>query len=86
MWMLSQNKKMLTNGQLTFIIDYYVDENNKKEYYIMLNDFSVAKYSTYKFAEYVLIKLVEYLNKSENKAFKFPNEEQVLEMIKNDSN
>ena len=84
MWMLSQTKKMLTNGQLTFTIDKWNDENNKDHYYIMLNDSSVASYSTKKICEYVLILLADFLNENEKHCFKFPSEEQIKEIIKND--
>ena len=86
LWILSQNKKLLTNGQLIFYIEEYVDENNKKEFHVMLKEVSVAKYSSKKMCQFVLVKLVDYLNQNENKAFKFPTEEQVMEMIKNDKN
>lgn len=38
MWILSQNKKMLTNGIISFKVVSDVDENFQHKYYIILKN------------------------------------------------
>lgn len=81
MWILSQQKDMLTDGNLYFIL-YPIDIENNGGYHIMLHNVPVASYTKRNIAIFVLVMLANYLNESDKNSFKFPSEEQAKEMMK----
>lgn len=80
MWILSQNKKMLTNGIISFKVVSDVDENFQHKYYIILKNLEtksesiVATYLNDINAYNSLIDLSNFFNKKENNCFKFPQD------------
>lgn len=80
MWILTQNKKVLTDGNICFKVYEDINEDFNKVYYIILKNYSnnkeiyVAEYSTEEQARKSLEKVINYINHctSINFVYAFP--------------